>query len=146
MGVCEGVLTTIENTPASGIHQLVPENMLRMTLVTSLDFVDLFTAGTICGTDSLPANCREIPANKPAMPTVPTVEASTAGPNLPRSHRPNPNRAARTGYALCRGSRQHPLCNPDCPEWISAEGAITPQTPQKLRQLLATLGTGGCLW
>ncbi|RVB64150.1 hypothetical protein ENZ75_28840, partial [Mesorhizobium sp. M7A.F.Ca.CA.002.04.1.1] len=32
------------------------------------------------------------------------------------------------------------LCNPDCPEWISAEGAITPQTPQKLRQLLATLG------
>ncbi|TIO91019.1 MAG: hypothetical protein E5X90_27365, partial [Mesorhizobium sp.] len=32
-----------------------------------------------------------------------------------------------------------PLCDPDCPEWISAEGAITPRTPQNLRQLLAAL-------
>jgi hypothetical protein len=41
-------------------------------------------------------------------------------------------------FVVVRG--RDPLCNPDCPEWISAEGAITPQTPQRLRQLLATLG------
>jgi hypothetical protein len=41
-------------------------------------------------------------------------------------------------FVVVRGS--DPLCDPDCPEWISAEGAITPQTPQRLRQLLAALG------
>ena len=41
-------------------------------------------------------------------------------------------------FVVVRGS--NPLCNPDCPEWISAEGAITTETPQKLRQVLDTLG------
>lgn len=131
MGVGQGVLTTMKNTPASGIHQLVPENMLRMDLVTSLDSVDLFTAGTICRANPLPGNCREIRANKPATPTVPTVEAPTAQPEIAR-------REQDMRFVVVRGS--NPLCNPDCPEWISAEGAITSQAPQKLRQLLATLG------
>jgi len=141
MGVGQGVLTTMKNTPASGIHQLVPENMLRMTLITSLDSVDLFTAETICRANPLPANCREIPANKPATPTVPTVEAPTAGSEPAEVPPAQPEIAQREQdmrFVVVRGS--NPLCNPDCPEWISAEGAITPQTPQKLRQLLATLG------
>ncbi|MFK0689640.1 hypothetical protein ACFX5Q_15745 [Mesorhizobium sp. IMUNJ 23033] len=141
MGVGQGVLTTMKNTPASGIHQLVPENMLRMNLVTSLDSVDLFTAGTICSANPLPANCREIPANKPATPTLPTVEAPTAGSEPAEVPPAQPEIAQREQdmrFVVVRGS--NPLCNPDCPEWISAEGAITPQTPQKLRQLLATLG------
>ncbi|MER9801786.1 hypothetical protein NKJ36_32825 [Mesorhizobium sp. M0142] len=37
--------------------------------------------------------------------------------------------------------RSNSSCNPDCPEWISAQGVITSQTPQKLGQLLATLGS-----
>jgi hypothetical protein len=41
-------------------------------------------------------------------------------------------------FVVVRGSNS--LCNPDCPEWISAQGAITSRTPQELRQLLATLG------
>ena len=37
-------------------------------------------------------------------------------------------------FVVVRGS--NPLCNPDCPEWIAAEGTITAQTPEKLRQAL----------
>ena len=32
-----------------------------------------------------------------------------------------------------------PLCDPNCPEWISAEGTITPDTPDALAELLKTL-------
>ena len=69
MGVGEGVLETMKNTPASDIQQLQPENMLQMKLVTSLDgLVDLLTARPSARANPLPANCREIPtpANKPA--------------------------------------------------------------------------------
>ena len=141
MGVGQDVLTTMKNTPASGIHQLVPENMLRMNLVTSLDSVDLFTAGTICRANPLPANCREIPANKPAMPTVPTVEAPTAGSEPTEVTPAQPEIAQREEdmrFVVVRGSNL--LCDPDCPEWISAEGTITARTPERLRQLLDTLG------
>lgn len=41
-------------------------------------------------------------------------------------------------FVVVRGSNSS--CNPDCPEWISAQGVITSQTPQKLRHFLATLG------
>ena len=41
-------------------------------------------------------------------------------------------------FALVRSS--DPKCGFDCPEWISAEGAITADTPGKLRQLLDVLG------
>jgi len=41
-------------------------------------------------------------------------------------------------FVVVRGS--DPLCDPDCPEWISAEGAITLQAADRLRHLLAALG------
>jgi hypothetical protein len=138
MGVEQGVLETMKNTPASGIHQLELQNMLRMKLVTSLDSVDLLTAGTICKAIPLPANCREVPgpagkATTPAAAVTAEAKPATAATADPE------NAKAREDmrFVVVRGS--NPLCNPDCPEWISAEGAITPQTPQKLRQLLDTL-------
>ncbi len=60
MGVGEGVLQTIKNTPASSIHQLVPDSMLRMNLVTSLDSVDLLTGAPVCKTVPAAANCRVV--------------------------------------------------------------------------------------
>ncbi|TIQ15471.1 MAG: hypothetical protein E5X54_38285, partial [Mesorhizobium sp.] len=39
-----------------------PYDMLQAKLVTSLDAVDLLTAPTLCSTDPVAANCREIPA------------------------------------------------------------------------------------
>jgi len=145
MGVGEGVLTTMKDTPASDIHQLVLENMLRMNLVTSMDEVDLFTGAAVCKAKPAPVNCREIPANKDATP-APAVTAQPA-PAVTAKAKPAPaattepaaaKRDEDMRFAVVRGS--NPLCNPDCPEWISAEGAITSQTPQRLRQVLDTLG------
>lgn len=130
MGIGEGVLVTMKNTPASDIHQLVPANMLRMNLVTSEGSVDLFTAASVCEAKPAPVNCREIPASKTAKPAE--VAAAGARPVAPSKEDQDMR------FVLVRGS--NPLCNPDCPEWISAEGTITAGTPDKLRQLLDGIG------
>ncbi|MER9338095.1 hypothetical protein NKJ06_29730 [Mesorhizobium sp. M0293] len=132
MGIEQGVLETMKSTPASEIHQIALDDMLTMKLVTSADAVDMLTTASLCRPDRLAANCREIPGNKPD--------------GLMAAAKPAPQPAEPGGvqrdkdmrFVVVRGS--NPLCNPECPEWISAEGAITPQTPQKLRQVLATLG------
>ncbi|SDA99241.1 hypothetical protein [Mesorhizobium qingshengii] len=132
MGVDQGVLETMKSTPASEIRQISLDDMLTMKLATSKDAVDLLTSASLCLSDQLAPNCREIPANKPAGGL--TAAAKPSPPAEPESAQ----RDEDMRFVVVRGS--NPLCNPDCPEWISAEGAITPQTPQKLRQLLATLG------
>ena len=133
MGIEQGMLETMKGTPASEIHQIALDDMLAMKLVTSTDAVGLLTAASLCEPGRLATNCREMPGNKPdgltataAKPAPPAIEAE------PARHDEDMR------FVVVRGT--NPLCNPDCPEWISAEGAITPQTSQKLRQLLATLG------
>ncbi|CCV13504.1 hypothetical protein [Mesorhizobium sp. STM 4661] len=136
MNVGQGVLEAMKNTPASGIQQLVPYDMLQTKLVTSLDSLDLLSAPIICKASPVPANCREIPANKGAEPAdVPTAEARSDVPQSAEAVQSKEEAEMR--FALVRGS--NPLCNPDCPEWISAEGTITAGTPDRLRQLLDTL-------
>jgi hypothetical protein len=39
-------------------------------------------------------------------------------------------------FVIARGSS--PLCDPNCPEWISAEGTITPATPDAFAEFLKT--------
>jgi hypothetical protein len=141
MGVGLGVLETMKNTPASEIHQLVPYNMLRMNLVTSLDSVDLLTAGTICSANPQPGNCREIPASgqkaaKPADAVMAEAKPAPVTPVEPETVRRDD--VGNMRFVQVRGS--DPLCNPDCPEWISAQGIITPDTPKKLHQLLDSIG------
>ncbi|MER8753924.1 hypothetical protein NKH57_32955 [Mesorhizobium sp. M1050] len=132
MGIDQGVLETMKSTPASEIHQIALDDMLRMKLVTSMDAADLLTAAGLCRSDRLAANCLEIPGKKPDGLT-------TAAKPAPLPAEPEGvQRDEGMRFVVVRGG--NPLCNPDCPEWISAEGAITPQTLQKLRQLLATLG------
>jgi len=133
MGVDQAVLETMKSTPASGIRQIGLDDMLTMKLVTSKDAVDLLTTASLCRLDRLASNCREIPANKPAG-------GLTAGarPRPPPLVSKSALRDEDMRFVVVRGN--NPLCNPDCPEWIAAQGAITPQAPQKLRQLLATLG------
>ncbi|QKC71786.1 hypothetical protein EB815_23535 [Mesorhizobium loti] len=134
MGIGDGVLLTMKNTPATDIHQLVLQNMLRMNLVTSLDTVELFTASTICKADPMPANCREILTDKDKGTRPANVATAQAGPALPSSARTTAPKEADMRFVLVRGS--NPLCDPDCPEWISAEGTITARTPESLRQAL----------
>ncbi|MES0100333.1 hypothetical protein [Mesorhizobium sp. M0019] len=135
MGVGLGVLETMKSTPASSIQQLVPYDMLQMNLVTSLDAVDLLIAPTLCRSNPLPASCREVPANiaKPTGEMVASAEPAPSGLETQPA-----KELADMRFVLVRGS--NPLCNPNCPEWISAEGAITADTPEKLRQLLDSVG------
>lgn len=132
MGVDLSVVETMKSTPASDIQQIDLSDMLTMKLVTSEDSVSLLTNASLCTLEPLASNCREIPANKPGggQPAV----AKAAPPVKPQNAQPDDGMR----FVVVRGS--NPLCNPDCPEWIAAQGAITPQTPQKLSQLLATLG------
>lgn len=41
-------------------------------------------------------------------------------------------------FVLARASS--PLCDPNCPEWISAEGTIVPETPDAFAEFLKTIG------
>lgn len=134
MGVGQALLETMKNTPASSIQQLAPYDMLQAKLVTSLDAVDLLTAPTLCNTDPVDANCREIPA--PAGDVVAYAKPAPAAPVEPET-----GQRADVGdmrFVLVRGRSF--LCDPNCPEWISAEGTISAQTPERLRQLLDTIG------
>ncbi|WP_245455667.1 MULTISPECIES: hypothetical protein [unclassified Mesorhizobium] len=137
MGVGEDVLTTMKNTPASDIHQLALETMLRMGLVTSMDSVDLLTAAAICKARPEPANCREIPANKDAAPAA-AVAAEVKPAPATAARQEIVKRDEDMRFVVVRGS--NPLCNPDCPEWISAEGTITAYTPERLRDMLDSIG------
>lgn len=141
MGVGQGVLETMKKTPASDIQQLEPENMLRMKLVTSLDSLDLLTAGSICNANPLPANCRDVtpPGKKTNQPAkAVTVEAKATPVTPVEAETVKQGGGGDMRFVLVRGRSF--LCDPDCPEWISAEGTITPGTPERLRQLLDTVG------
>lgn len=134
MGVGQAVLETMKNTPASTIQQLAPYEMLQAKLVTSLDAVDLLTATTLCKADPVAANCREIPA--PAGDVVAYAKPAPAAPGGPETVQPADVGDMR--FVLVRGRSF--LCDPNCPEWISAEGTISARTPDRLRQLLDTIG------
>ncbi|ESY51456.1 hypothetical protein X744_30995 [Mesorhizobium sp. LNJC372A00] len=133
MGVDLSIIETMKSTPASDIQQIDLSDMLTMKLVTSDDAADLLTSASLCRLNLPAPNCREIPENKPAG-GLPEVAKAAPLPVKPESA-PHDDGMR---FVVVRGS--NPLCNPDCPEWIAAQGAITPQTPQKLSQLVATLG------
>lgn len=136
MGIGDGVLEMMKATPASDIRQIALDDMLTMKLVTSRDAADLLTSAGLCAPQQPAGNCREIPspANNAALSTAATGTPGDVAPVGPETAKAG----ADMRFVVVRGS--NPLCNPDCPEWISAEGVITSQTLPKLRQLLATLG------
>lgn len=138
MGIGQGVLDVMKATPASDIKQIEPDDMLDMKLVTSLDSLDLMTEAAICRRDPVPANCREIPANGKAKPAEVATVAVKQAYSQPAEAASPPKPQQEMRFILVRGS--NPLCNPDCPEWISAEGTIVAGTPDRLRELLDKVG------
>ncbi len=137
MGVDRAVLETMKRTPASDIHQISLDDMATMKLVTSKHPVDMLTSASLCRRNEPAPNCREVPGNKTVTPAAAAKVA--ASPATVATTLPEATKAPmEMRFVVVRG--RDPLCNPDCPEWIAAEGTITPQTPQKLRELLATLG------
>jgi hypothetical protein len=151
MGVGRGVLDVMKATPAGDIHQIALDDMAATNLVTGKGAVDILIWAGICRRSPAPANCREIAADAklakanvaavksdPSQPTnEPVSQPAKASSTKPFWAAPG-NGAPEMRFVVVRGNDA--LCNPDCPEWISAEGAITTQTPQRLRQLLARIG------
>jgi hypothetical protein len=140
MGVGQGVLETMKKTPASGIQQLEPDTMLEMRLVTSLDSLDLLIEGTICKANPLPANCGEVPApgDKATTLAIAVIAEAKPAPASVETEAVPLDGGREMRFVLVRGKSF--LCGPDCPEWISAEGTITAQTPERLHQLLDAIG------
>jgi hypothetical protein len=140
MGVSPDLLDPIRSTPATGILRLDQADMLSMRLITSMNSVDVLAAPSICRADPAPVNCVMIPI--PTARPDPNTTSPVAQPVVTAT--PDPLEIDRGGsvgemqFVLVRGSS--PLCEPDCPEWISAEGLITARTPKKLSQLLQTVG------
>ncbi|MBZ9676964.1 hypothetical protein [Mesorhizobium sp. ES1-1] len=157
MGVGRGVVDLMKVTPAGDIRQISLEEMTTTNLVTSKGAVDLLVWGGICRRSPAPANCREIPANvqQPAFEVKATpsetviaadrssnaegrVSQLARGAEIEQFQGAAGNSARQMRIVVVRGS--DPLCEPDCPEWISAEGAITLQATDKLRHMLIMIG------
>jgi hypothetical protein len=156
MGVSTDLIEPINKTAASDILRLNQVEMLTMKLITSLDQVDALTSPSICKAQPLPENCREIPAAEAATTSERAAKAADIKLADTRSAvaeraggeqvgtnpiKLNSSGADKTGpmrFAVVRS--KSPLCSPDCPEWISAEGIVTGETPERLRKLLEKIG------
>ncbi|MGX9576750.1 hypothetical protein [Mesorhizobium sp. f-mel] len=136
MGVGRGVLDRMKATPASDIRQIALDDMLTMKLVTSRDSLDTLTLSGICQRTPAPRNCREVPANAKKAAAMAVQGAVPATPSAARSAPVDNSWQMR--FVLVRSS--DPKCGLDCPEWIAAQGTITPDTLKIFRQLLDTVG------
>lgn len=145
MGIGAGVLEAMKATPASDIHRIGLDDMLAMNLVTSKSAVDVLTSASLCRLDKLAANCRETPggASKPALPAAAAPAAAMAAavkatPVAPAAPSAKQDNSWQMRFILVRSS--DPKCGLDCPEWIAAQGTITPDTQKEFRQFLDTIG------
>jgi hypothetical protein len=89
-------------------------NILPLSRARSLDLVNTEVVPT-----SFPSPCAVDPSASGCWPKSPV-----AGP----------------GTAMIITLRRGIDCDPSCPEWIAAEGVITPDTPRQFQELLRSLG------
>lgn len=122
MGVKQAMYEAGQSTPAAEMRQLTPVEMLNMNLVTSLDATDVLVSIENCRIATPAANCILAPGQK-----------------LASSSYPKPLVLKESGMWLAV-VRSVGACEPDCPEWISAEGQVDEAAPQRLETLLKELG------
>lgn len=145
MGIGAGVLNTMKATPASDIHRIDLDDMLATNLVTSKSTVAVLTSASLCNPAEPAPNCRKLPgdASKPtlsaaaaqAAANAATVKATPVAPAAPSAKQDD---SWQMRFVLVRSN--DPECGPDCPEWIAAQGTITPDTQKEFRQLLDAIG------
>lgn len=122
MGVKKEMYEVGQSTPAAEMRQLAPVEMLNMNLITSLDATDVLVSIENCRTAAPAANCVLAPGKK-----------------LASNYYPKPLVPKGPGMWLAV-VRSVGACEPDCPEWISAEGQVDETAPQRLETLLKELG------
>lgn len=163
MGVSTDLLEPINKTPAADLLRLNQSEMLAWKLITSMDQVEALTGLTICKAEPAPPNCRlvdmpvakatgeekvgakaekatpkaaAVAAAKAPAPAVTKAPVPAVYVSIPEKVQPTNTSAMR--FVVVRGSS--PLCDPNCPEWISAEGVITSMTPKNLGDFLKAIG------
>lgn len=123
MGIKEAMFEAGQATPASDMRQLTPVEMLNMNLVTSLSAADALVSIENCKGVAPAANC---------------VLATDVKPQPGMYPKPVVPEDGGMWFVVVRSSETG--CEPNCPEWISAEGDIDAKALQRLEATLKALG------
>jgi hypothetical protein len=128
MGIKQTLLDVAQSVPASDMRWLRSAEMLDMNLITSLDAANDLTRADLCKQEPPAENCIYRPLG----------EVEQATPAAPDRIAPVKLKTASMRFILVRSGEAG--CEPTCPEWISAEGAIDAKTPALFETTLKSLG------
>lgn len=130
MKVSGNLIGEMRKAPFTSIHMLNMKRRTALGLITARDNPSAF------------ATCAEFP---PRINCISSAEVSVSGNGLSRSYRDGlaiagimPPVKEMTVTVVRHSSAG---CEPHCPQWIAAEGVITPQTPKQFRAVLKRIGT-----
>ena len=121
MGVSVAMLDLLHLAPPSAIHTLSYDEMKSTNLVTAFGDAAELVSNSLCKTATPADNCKVEKSFVVATLAPPAPPPVKVEPVYSRSGSP-------MAFALVRSNS--PGCEPLCPEWIFAEGTITPATPE----------------
>lgn len=124
MGVAKSYFATAQATPAKDLRQLDDMELFAMNVTTGRKAAGHFTRAGVCQAGRPAAHCV---GGKP-LPVQPSKP-------YPKAIVPQ---GSEMWFAVVRSSESG--CEPDCPEWISAEGEISPEALPRLDAMLKALG------
>lgn len=122
MGVAKSYFTAAQAVPAKDLRRLERGEMTGMNLTTGDKAANSFTRAGVCQAGRPAAHCIGGPPQPPSKP-------------YPKAIVPQ---GTQMWFAVVRSSESG--CEPDCPEWISAEGDIGPEALSRLAAMLEALG------
>ena len=120
MGVSLAMLDLLHLAPPSSIHTLTTEEMKSTNLVTASGTAAELVSNSLCKAATPADNCK-VEKN--------FVVATLAPPAPPQAKIQPVYSPASSPMAFVLVRSDSPGCEPLCPEWIFAEGIITPATP-----------------
>lgn len=118
MGVAQSYLAIAQGTPASDIRRLGWPEMLELKLITGSEAPTSLARAGLCLELAGKENCVNLPGAGPTGEDIRTT-SRTDGP---------------MGFVVVRSGESG--CEPNCPEWISAEGVIDSKAPERFEKFL----------
>lgn len=135
MGISDDVIDLMMSTTPDNIKIVPPVEALRTGLITDMLAYNEWPGMPLCAADAAAgAVCHRHP-----VAAAPASETAVSGT-------PVQNAAAGTSESLPKTQPMDFLlmyngnCQEECTQWISADGDITPDTPDRLNAILKTLG------
>jgi len=137
MGVSLEVIEDMNRAPFTSIYQLSVARQEELKLVTSRNDPTSLTSPSGCRMVMAPANCIQGPALKPEPAKTAALPAAIANA---ASGQTSVQKASDPQMLIATVRSSLPGCEPQCPEWIAAQGPITVKTPELFKELLDKLG------